>query len=163
MSTKPFTLASQISRELRLHARIVQAQLDGLNEADALLHPPDGGNCLNWLLGHILWSRQAMFTLLGIPQLENAADYRRYERDSAPVGGGNDVLPYARLLHDLNASQERLLTRLGEISEEEMAMLPAGQERSVAEQVSFLSWHETYHVGQIEQLRRLAGKTEKVI
>lgn len=163
MSTKPFTLANQVSRELRLHARIIQAQLDGLSEADALLQPPDGGNCLNWLLGHILLSRQTMFKRLGVPPLGNIEDYQRYKRDSQPITHEADALPLNRLLNDLHASQERLLARLNEISEDEMTAIPDGQERSMAEQVSFLSWHETYHVGQMEQLRRLAGKTEKVI
>ncbi len=163
MSTKSFTLADQVSRELRLHARIVQAQLDGLSEADTLLQPPDGGNCLNWLLGHLLVSRQTMFALLGVAPLDNATDYQRYVRDSQPVTHATDALPLSRLLSDLAASQKRLLARLGEISAEELATIPTGQERNVGEQVSFLSWHETYHVGQMEQLRRLAGKTEKVI
>jgi hypothetical protein len=29
--------------------------------------------------------------------------------------------------------------------------------------LAFLDWHESYHVGQLELLRQLAGKVDKII
>jgi hypothetical protein len=36
-------------------------------------------------------------------------------------------------------------------------------DETVAEKIAFSHWHETYHVGQLELLRQLAGKNDKVI
>ena len=33
----------------------------------------------------------------------------------------------------------------------------------LAEALSLAQWHEAYHIGQLEQLRQLAGKNDKVI
>jgi hypothetical protein len=36
-------------------------------------------------------------------------------------------------------------------------------DQTVGKQITFLQWHETYHLGQLEPLRQLAGKNDKVI
>ena len=64
---------------------------------------------------------------------------------------------------DLASAQEHLLARIKRMDASELDVTPAGHERSLGEQLSFLSWHETYHVGQTEALRQLAGKNDKVI
>jgi uncharacterized damage-inducible protein DinB len=38
-----------------------------------------------------------------------------------------------------------------------------GETESMAERLAFAHWHETYHVGQLELLRQLTGKNDKVI
>ena len=163
MTTQSLFAARQLERELKLHARVLQAQVDGLSHDDSVIQPPDGGNCLNWLLGHIVISRRPKLKLLGLEPLAGDADYERYNRNSEPLTQAEQALPLARVLADFGETQTRMLARLAELSEADLAAIPSGQERTVAEQLSFLSWHETYHVGQLEQLRRLAGKTEKVI
>ena len=163
MTTQSLFAARQLERELKLHARVLQAQVDGLSHGDSLIQPPDGGNCLNWLLGHIIVSRSTSLKLLGLELLAGDADYDRYNRNSDPLTQAEQALPLTRMLVDFGETQTRMLARLAELGEDDLAAIPPGQERTVAEQLSFLSWHETYHVGQLEQLRRLAGKTEKVI
>jgi hypothetical protein len=39
----------------------------------------------------------------------------------------------------------------------------ADEEETAGQQIRFSHWHETYHVGQLELLRQLAGKNDKVI
>jgi hypothetical protein len=34
---------------------------------------------------------------------------------------------------------------------------------SIGERLTFANWYETYHVGQLEFLRQLAGKNDTVI
>ena len=36
-------------------------------------------------------------------------------------------------------------------------------DETLADWVAFLHWHETYHVGQLELLRQLAGTNDKII
>jgi methionine salvage enolase-phosphatase E1 len=34
---------------------------------------------------------------------------------------------------------------------------------TILERLQSLVWHETYHIGQLEPLRQLAGKNDKII
>jgi len=140
---------------------VIHRQLNGLTQADSLLQPPFRGNCLNWVLGHIVFNRGSILTLLGedIPWTTEESD--RYMRNSEPVTNEKDALPLERLLNGLEESQARILSGLQKVSAEKLAIV--SDDRTVAEQIAFLQWHETYHVGQLEPLRQLAGKNDKVI
>jgi len=48
-------------------------------------------------------------------------------------------------------------------SMDDLEQLIPDSDRTIAERLRFLMWHETYHVGQTEYLRQLAGKGDKVI
>ena len=157
-------LSNQLVRELELNYRVLMAQLDGLTHADSVLQLPFRGNCLNWVLGHIIVSRGRMLRLAGIEALWNDDDYTRYDRDSEPLTSGDEALPLERILTDLNASQERLIERIQNMQPEEFEAVPEDDdERTVGRRLAFLSWHETYHTGQTEYLRQLTGVNDKVI
>lgn len=155
--------AKQLTRGLKLNFGVLQAQLKGLTHEETLLALPFRGNCLNWILGHITVSRGGILRLLGIDLLWDATDYAAYQREAEPISDGSGALRLERIMADLSATQDALLARLQTMSDEELALIPASQERTVGEQISFLSWHETYHAGQTEFLRQLAGKDDKVI
>jgi len=144
--------------------RIVVAQSEGLTHEDSLRQTPHV-NCLNWVLGHIAEGRDQVLALLGEPAAlgEEGA---RYRRESDPVAGeGPGVVPLERLLAVLGEGQERIAAALAGLSEEALA-----EERRDGERVlplgtllHFAYFHDTYHAGQTELLRALAGKTDKVI
>jgi uncharacterized damage-inducible protein DinB len=140
---------------------VIHRQLNGLTHADSLLQPPFRGNCLNWVLGHIVFSRGSVLTLLGEDAPWTTEESDRYIRNSEPVTNEKDALPLERLLNALEESQARILSGLREVSAEKLATV--NDDETVAERIAFLQWHETYHVGQLEPLRQLAGKNDKVI
>lgn len=154
---------AQLIRELKLNYSVIQMQLEGLTHADTLLQLPFRGNCLNWVLGHIVDSRAVMVQLAGIEPLWDDADYVPYRRESEPIVDGDGALELYRIMADLTVSQERLLSRLPQLTEEKLFAGAEEGERTVYERLSFSSWHETYHTGQLEVLRQLAGKDDKVI
>jgi len=145
---------------------IIQAQTKGLSHADSLLQPPFRGNCLNWVLGHLVTNRDRVVTLLGEAPVGNEAVQARYGYGSEPVlGEGEGVLRLETLLDMLARSQERINAALARITPEELSKETQdhrGKTR-VAERLFFLYFHETYHVGQTELLRQLAGTNDKVI
>ena len=140
---------------------VIHRQLDGLTNEDSLLQPPFRGNCLNWVLGHIVFSRGSVLTLLGEDAPWTTEESDRYIRNSEPVTNEKDALSLERLLNGLEGSQARILSGLEKVSAEKLAAM--NDDETVAEQIAFLQWHETYHVGQLEPLRQLAGKNDKVI
>jgi hypothetical protein len=147
----------------RLNVDIVNLQTKGLTHADSLLQPPFRGNCLNWVLGHIVASRNRVLTLLGEHPLWSGEELALYERESAPITPDNSdrALPLDRLLADLARAQEVIADRL--VHPGVQGRLAAGDETSSAEQLIFLYFHESYHVGQTELLRQLAGTNDHVI
>jgi uncharacterized damage-inducible protein DinB len=140
-------------------------QADGLSHADSLRQPPFRGNCLNWVLGHMAGNRDVILQALAAQPVMGAAA-SRYERESEPItGDGPGVLPLGELLAILGQSQEALADALGRATEEDLAReIPRGQRTAqLGQWIFFLYFHETYHVGQTELLRQLAGKDDKVI
>lgn len=155
----PQWLISGISR----NTYVVQRLTDGLTHADSLLTPEAGGNCVNWLLGHILVSRDVMLAALGAASLWDDTTAARYRTGGDPITAENDagVLPLDRLLADVNASDAALKAALeGKTADDLLVETEDGN--PVGETVADLTFHEAYHLGQLEPLRRLAGKSEKV-
>ena len=143
---------------------VLTHQTDGLTHEDSLLQLPFRGNCLNWVLGHILVSRERALELLGIQGTWKEQEIARYKFDSEPILVADDpgILPFERLLADFERTQEQLADGFAEISELQLVK-ENERGRTVADRLLFLAWHEGYHLGQTEYLRQLAGKDDKVI
>ena len=156
---------TQLAEAFGRNLSIVQRQTEGLSHADSLRQPPFRGNCLNWVLGHMAESRDRILEALGeTPSAGEAV--MRYARESEPITADDaGALPLDALLRLLAASQEALAAALGRATPEDLAReLKLGQRTTtVGARVFFLYFHETYHVGQTELLRQLAGAHNKVI
>lgn len=146
-------------RDFERNRRIIHAQCEGLSHEDSLLQPPFAANCLNWTVGHLVMHRHKVLSLVGADH--DIDDYERYDRESDPVSAdGPGVRTLADLLDGLDASQTRLATALAAAD-----MDAAHDERfpTVGDRVRFYYFHDTYHTGQVELLRALAGRNDKVI
>lgn len=143
---------------------VLTRQVEGLTHEDSLLQLPFRGNCLNWVIGHVLVSRQGALDLLGIKSWWTEEEIARYKFDSAPITSADDpaVLPLDRLIADFEKTQELLDDGFAEISDAQLAEKDK-RDRTVAQRLLFTAWHEGYHVGQTEYLRQLAGKDDKII
>ena len=102
------------------------------------------------------------------PPAKNLAEgaAARYDSGSEPIlGEGEGVLPLETLLTTLDQGQERIAAVLGQGNAETLtrAIPFSGRSVSAAQHAFFLYFHDTYHVGQAELLRQLAGKNDKVI
>lgn len=65
----------------------------------------------------------------------------------------------------LEQSQKAITTSLQKINAEELAREVQSflGTTTLGQLVFFMYWHESYHTGQTEALRQLAGKDDKVI
>lgn len=148
---------------LQRNQSIITQQANGLTHEDSLLQLPFRGNCFNWVLGHITSSRNSMLKTLRSELFWGEDEIAVYERGSLPITDGAQALPFERLLADFCATGERVTSALKSASPDLLAA-PAGiRNWNVARHIRFLAWHETYHVGQTEFLRQLAGKNDQVI
>lgn len=143
---------------------IVKKQTEGLTHADSLLQPPQSGNCLNWVVGHLVASRNAILMAMDESPTWSEEELAVYKRESKLLNV-EQAQPLEKLLADFDETQTRIITTLEAISPETLKKPLEGDsnKRSVGQRVAFLHWHETYHTGQLELLRQLAGKTDKII
>jgi DinB superfamily len=136
----------------------LERNLDGLTDAEALVAPAPGGNCVNWLVGHILLTRNGVHALLGLEpaweaSLPSSDPYRR--GSSGPLPDGVPTLAMLRAARE--RSQTQVLERLQRVGAERLTER-ASETMTVAERLGFLGFHEAYHVGQAGLSRRLLGK-----
>lgn len=145
---------------------ILVRQTNGLSHAESVLQPPMRGNCMNWVLGHIADNRDTVLQQLGQAPLMSADQRKRYGYGSEPVCvDGDDLLKLEQLLSMLQRSQTAIASVLEGISPAELAKEVESfyGKSSLGSFLFFLCWHETYHLGQTEVLRQLAGTNDKVI
>lgn len=144
------------------NASYVHTLLAGLEHADSLVQPPVNGNCINWILGHIVCYRNYTMTVCGLEPVVTAEVADRYARDSAPVtGAGTDIADFAQLLAAYNQSHNQLLTYLKSVDEATLCEVisAAGFTMGRGELLTSFMRHESYHAGQFELLRALALAT----
>ena len=168
IKTKPMIESQTLLDAANRNYGVILRQVAGLNHEDSLLQLPFRGNCLNWVIGHITQSRNKMLKIVGEAPVWTDEQIARYDRESAPVVDGSDAMHFEQMLADLKQTHERFIEKLGRMSQDELN-LPAPQvikgipDWSTGEFLNFLLWHETYHTGQTEILRQLAGTNDKVI
>lgn len=140
---------------------IVEKQTAGLSHADGLLRPPFRGNSLNWVLGHVVVSRQSALKRLGVTaELLSEEEVVLYRRGAEPLGEGDQAAPLEKLVSGMRQSQEQLVEAL-EAADLNQVIDQDGN--TLRENIQTICWHETYHVGQLELLRQLAGTDDVVI
>ncbi len=158
--------AAQLAEAYGRNVGIIKQQTNGLTHDDSLLQPAQRGNCLNWVVGHIVASRDAVLRMLGQEPVLTKETQKRYGTKSEPVlADGSDIVPLETLLANLDESQTRLATTLESSTPEALRKeVPFfSSQRPLEDAVFFLYFHDTYHTGQTEQLRQLAGTDDAII
>lgn len=151
-------LIDTLKWQLNMSASALGLNLEGVTDDEALLQPEPAGNCLNWVAGHILASREGTLEQLGEARVWDPDVSARYTRGSAPVGSADDALvSLTRIRRDLEQSQARFLAGLDRLTPADLEA-PVKGDQTFADRLAFLLFHETYHVGQTGLLRRLIGK-----
>ena len=145
---------------------IIEEQVKGLSHEQCLIQPPVRGNCMNWVLGHMAETRSSVCKTLGQGAVMTAEEAKRYGYGSKPVCGEEPgVLPLSRLLEILRESQKRINAAMPLLTDQDLSRIVKDHRGDVtmANRLVFLNFHDTYHVGQLELLRQLAGTNDHVI
>jgi uncharacterized damage-inducible protein DinB len=145
-----------------LNHAIFRENAAGLTHEESLRTPETGGNCLNWVLGHVLATRHPILKMLKVSGFWPDATVDLYKRGSQTLAGeGPGVVRWERMVEDFQTSHDRIVQALEAATEDDLAQPggrgPGGTELDVAHRVAFLQFHEAYHIGQIGLLRRMAG------
>jgi uncharacterized damage-inducible protein DinB len=142
-------------KQLDIIRRTVDLNVEGISNEESVVQPAAGGNCINWVVGHILATRNSIHRLLDLPPAWDDEATARYGRGAAPVTDASEAVPMETMTSLLGASQEAVARALDAMSDEQLARVAGDQPLGV--QLAFLSFHESYHAGQLGLLRRVAG------
>lgn len=155
--------AELLSNQFSFSERTLRVNTADLTHSESCLQPSPGGNCVNWIAGHILANRNVVLRLLGEEQIWDKEEAAPYERGSEPLVDPERAVPFERMLEGLDASHTRIiggLERLGAdgLTKQAPPELAGGKEMSLGAILSIFLFHEAYHVGQTGIVRRLIGK-----
>ena len=145
-----------LAKLYRFNAMVIDENLAGFTEEDALFQPEPLGNCANWILGHIIANRNTVMKLVGENPIWNEEESHPYRRGSDPLTDGTSAIPLERMITELKSSQEKLFSILLKMSTEELEA--AVEDTTLYDYLAALQFHEAYHAGQLGILRRLIGK-----
>jgi len=138
---------------------VLKKNLDGVTHEESLIQPEGGGNCLNWVVGHIVATRNNVMELLNQEPVWSKELSGFYQRGSDPLRDGSNAQPLERILADLDRSQDLLVAGLAAVSEPKLSAPSSDKSnaQTVGEMLFVLQFHEAYHAGQTGLLRRIAG------
>src|ERR1700728_830595 len=72
--------------------RVVRGNAEGLSQADSLVQPAPGGNCLNWVVGHLMETWDLALPLVGQEPVLGGEALARYKRGSAELHEAGEAL-----------------------------------------------------------------------
>ena len=136
--------------------------LEGLSHEESLGTPEKGGNCPNWVVGHLAVAYDNLLEGLGAETVLSPDQKTPYERGSAPLDRAH-ARPFAELMTDFDACHGRVVAKLASLSDDELAA-PApysprnDPDETVGSLAALLAFHQAYHAGQAGLLRRVVGK-----
>jgi len=149
---------------------IIDKQTEGLSHDQSMVTPPFRANRMNWVLGHIAEHRDWMLRAIDETTLMPAKEVDIYRRGSEELQAEDEVAQLEILLTCLRRSKDCLVTVLDSATVDFLSEKPQHgvlfeslKEKTRMERLQGLIWHETYHVGQLELLRQLAGTNDAIL
>ena len=128
---------------------VFNTNLKDISHADSLASPESGGNSINWIVGHLLVNRDSIREKLGLAGIYTGPEYEVYKRGSKELDPAHAV-DFSKLFAGFNEAQREL--------EEKLSETDYSEKPDELKKLTFLAFHEAYHIGQTGLLRRIAGK-----
>jgi uncharacterized damage-inducible protein DinB len=152
-----------LAHQLGLSAYVLERNLGELSHEDSLVRPQKGGNCLNWVLGHVTRSRNLAVGMLLQKHPFPMEDFNAYDDRGGVPFTRETALPLDELKRRFKSLQEPLNKALSQMSDDTLAspapFSPTGNpDETMGTMLAAFVFHEVYHMGQVGLLRRVAGK-----
>ena len=148
-----------LAQRFAFNDRFLDMLVEGFDDRDWLVRGGEG-NHSQWLLGHLACTRRWALREFALPGTEEQAWERHFGMGTTPTPASDDIAP-ALLREAYLKSGEALRTWMASLGPEQAELpfkpFPDGS-KTVGGALHFLYFHETYHLGQVGLLRRIAGK-----
>jgi uncharacterized damage-inducible protein DinB len=142
---------------------VVRVNTAGLTQEDSLVQPQPEGNCLNFIIGHLVNVYDKVLPLVGQEPVMGDA-VKRYERGSPPIRDAAEALQLSDLLAAFDTQTERFRAGLATLTPEALERPMPGPDsggkltETTRSLLGTILFHQAYHAGQTGVLRRIAGK-----
>src|SRR5439155_26688847 len=93
MAPSPVAVSNEIEvlrHQARVTQRLMRLNVEAISHEESLIQPQPAGNCLNWVIGHLVFAYELIFPLLG----------------KMPVMGEGRLMSYARISSTFMYSSE---------------------------------------------------------
>lgn len=131
------------------NSHALKTNMTGITQQESLVPPSNGGNSINWILGHIVVERDEMMEDMGLEKICNDLITKAYLSGSTSINKEEawDITGLLKLFDD---SQEIITKHLETLDLEDQI--------DKKKNYAGFAFHEAYHIGQIGILRRMLGK-----
>ncbi len=135
---------------------VIRRNLEGIESEDVVIRVGDDGANINWILGHILATRNVFIALLGGEPFWSDEQRARFASKSDVEVDAAQAMPLAQMEQALEQSQEQLQALLGACKNEDLTAAPENGP-PLGIKLGGFAFHESYHAGQIGIMRRVIG------
>jgi DinB family protein len=152
-----------IRYQAQLVHQVVRRNVEGINHQESLIQPEPGGNCLNWILGHLVWAYAGALPLVRQTPMLDKDHLSQYARGGPPLTDPSRAVDFGQLLAAWDDSTRRMDDGLAGFPVETLAQPAPGSptnnpDETVGSLLATIMFHQAYHTGQTAVLRRLIGK-----
>jgi len=147
-----------VSLIFKLNTGLLRTTLDGLSGDELWQRPTPQTNPMLWIYGHIVQTRATMLGILDDPFDTAWTDLftRGSALHEASRYPSRDAIDRAH-----RQIVDRLRARFDRLTEADLASPARGRQlpgaRTVGDQLAFLAFHESYHIGQLAYVRKALG------
>jgi len=152
------TSTAMITAQFKLGTGLLPRLVEGISDEHTMTRPQEIGNSINFIAGHVAATRSFLAGTLGVEVEYPWAELYEY---GAQVSADVDYPSMAEILQVWQALSAKLVAHLDAMTEDDLSAESDYQSPSMEKTnrgaIAFLSFHEAYHLGQIQYLRRLLG------
>ena len=147
-----------IAHQFGLVYRMIEVNVAGMTAEQSLAQPSPGGNCANWIVGHLTNVQNNLMKAIGQPPVWESDQLAHAGWE--PITGKGQAIAWDTLRDRILGSRDRCVAAIASLSEAQMVEQvphPFGGTTSRAELLSLVAFHQAYHAGQLGIARRVAG------
>lgn len=141
---------------------VVNRNLEDINHRDSLVHPQPEGRTFNWILGHMVRTRNEILELMGKKPLYPKSKFDVYTPKGFSEAKALDIEELKNAFNALQGELEEGIKSLPKEKLNEPATLRPDRQDTVGSILATIFWHEAYHAGQLGTMRRVIGKEGKI-
>ncbi|AZA93794.1 Uncharacterised protein [Chryseobacterium nakagawai] len=139
-----------IQHQVSVTYKAISINIEGITHEESMIFPNGEGNCMNWVLGHLIDVRNGLLHILGEGSIWNGEPFSAYKRGVIALEKKDEFVDFEELKSYLQKSQEKLEAKLN--------ILDRFNPENIND-IATLCFHENYHSGQLGYIRRLLGKS----
>jgi DinB family protein len=163
MATESIREVQSFRYQAQLVHQVVRRNVEGITHEESLVQPEPAGNCLNWIVGHLVWAYAGALPLVRQAPMLDQSRLAQYARGGPPLTDRSQAVNFNELLAAWDEATRRMDAGLAGFPTEALNHPAPGSptgnpDETIGSLLATIMFHQAYHVGQTAVLRRLIGR-----